>query len=161
MLFKPQAPIVESKWDGVTFETLFLRNRTNSTTGVNSALHTVRDIWLDPASNPSIFVDGLPNVQGLGGKFINDHVDTNGSDWTLLKDYSWVYYNATTKLSEFQACVDRRFRTESAQDWQLSNAFMQNFAAFGYFSGYNTNTFSTDFETRGSLTGASPTLLTI
>ncbi len=67
--------------------------------------------------NSSLIVNGLPNVQGLGGVFVNNYVDTNVSDWKLLSNYSWVYYNKTTNQAEFQACVDRRFRTGSAQDW--------------------------------------------
>jgi hypothetical protein len=110
LLFKPQSPVDEAQWDGVAFETTFYRNNTNTNTGVNSAQHLVRDLWLDPTnlsqsnttSNSSIIVNGLPNVQGLGGKFINNYVDTNRvSDWTLDGNYSWIYYNATTKMSEF------------------------------------------------------------
>ena len=88
-------------------------------------------------SSTSLIVNGLPNVQGLGGAFLNNFTDTNASDWKLLNNYSWVYFNQTSNKAEFQACVDRRFRTESAQDWQLNNAFMQNFGAFGYISAYN------------------------
>jgi hypothetical protein len=105
LLFKPQSPVDEAKWDGVAFETTFYRNSTNANTGVNTAQHLVRDIWLDPASlsssnttsNSAGIVNGLPNVQGLGGKFINNYVDASGGyDWVLDGKYSWIYYNATT-----------------------------------------------------------------
>ena len=69
-LFKPQNPVNEAQWDGVSFETTFLKGRTNTDTGVNTAQHLVRDIWLDPTglsssnttSNSSKIVNGLPNV---------------------------------------------------------------------------------------------------
>jgi hypothetical protein len=72
---------------------------------MNTAQHTVRDIWMNPANftssnrtndNISLIVNGLPNVQGLGGVFVNNYVDTNVSDWKLLSSYSWVYYNKTS-----------------------------------------------------------------
>ena len=65
---------------------------------MNTAKHTVRDIWMNPANftNSLLIVNGLPNVQGLGGDFVNNYVDTNVSDWKLLSDYSWVYYNKTS-----------------------------------------------------------------
>ena len=77
---------------------------------MNTAQHTVRDIWMNPANftssnrtndNSSLIVNGLPNVQGLGGVFVNNYVDTNVnstnvSDWKLLSNYSWVYFNKTS-----------------------------------------------------------------
>ena len=65
---------------------------------MNTAKHTVRDIWMNPANftNSLLIVNGLPNVQGLGGDFVNNYFDTNVSDWKLLSDYSWVYYNKTS-----------------------------------------------------------------
>lgn len=72
---------------------------------MNTAQHTVRDIWMNPANfsssnrtndSSSLIVNGLPNVQGLGGVFVNNYVDTNVSDWKLLSNYSWVYYNKTS-----------------------------------------------------------------
>ena len=65
---------------------------------MNTAKHTVRDIWMNPANftNSLLIVNGLPNVKGLGGDFVNNYVDTNVSDWKLLSDYSWVYYNKTS-----------------------------------------------------------------
>ncbi len=72
---------------------------------MNTAQHTVRDIWMNPANfsssnftndNSSLIVNSLPNVQGLGGRFVNNYVDTNVSDWKLLSNYSWVYFNKTS-----------------------------------------------------------------
>ena len=70
---------------------------------MNTAKHTVRDIWMNPANftNSLLIVNGLPNVQGLGGVFVNNYVDTNVnstnvSDWKLLTNYSWVYFNKTS-----------------------------------------------------------------
>ena len=70
---------------------------------MNTAKHTVRDIWMNPANftNSLLIVNGLPNVQGLGGDFVNNYVDTNVnstnvSDWKLLTNYSWVYFNKTS-----------------------------------------------------------------
>ena len=130
----------------------------------NTTQHIVKDVWVDlrnvtksNVTSTNFYEDNfLPNIPVLGGKVASLYFDAH-NDWELDTDFSWVDCNSSTSVCEFQACVDRRFRTNDTQDWQLNNAFMQTFGSYGYFTTYNTATNGTSIfnETRGTVQGFS------
>ena len=159
LLFKPEEPVVEKIWDGLSFMTVF-----NKAT-INSTQHVTEDCWVDQrnasktsdVNSTAYEVNGLPNVPYYGGKLGPYHDKQN--DWILAKLYNWIYCNTSTSICEFQACADRKFRTNDPQDWQLNSAFMQNFSAYGFYTTYNTNATLGFFnETRGTIQGFSKLL---
>lgn len=91
----------------------------------------------------------IPNIMYYGGKSNFLNLDTH-QDWQLDTAFSGVFCNSTTLVCTFTACVDRKFRTNDSQDWQLVNAYMQTFGSVGYYTSYNTNSVNTALETRGT-----------
>lgn len=102
ILFKPQDPVIEKVWDGVTFQTVFNKATTNATQ------HVARDVWVDQrnatksnlTNSTAYEINGLPNVPYYGGKVANIYYDQQ-NDWLLNTDYSWVSCNASSSVCEF------------------------------------------------------------
>ena len=119
IVFKPREPIEEKKLDGLQFD---FKNQDFgwSTTTVNTS-----DLWIDIANTFDT------NTNGVKSNYVTR--DTT-NDWTL--SYTDLSCESGNTKCWFEACGEKLFRTEDAQDWQLNQSYMQEFSAQMYFYTY-------------------------